>query len=701
MEPSHRLSTWAVVFLVLPLTVLAGPLQAQGNTGVVTGKVLNSAGYPLSGAEVSVAGTTLTAVSDEQGSYRFAAVPTGTQTLSFAYMGYGTSSFEIQVEPGAVLTQDAILEPFGEEIVVHASPILQGQAKALNRQKNAINISNIVAADQIGRFPDPNAAEATQRIPAVTLLRDQGEGRYVLVRGTEARLNSTTVNGERIPSPEAGIRDIALDVIPADLLQSIEVSKALTPDMDGDAIGGTVNLVTKRAPEETRIAASLAAGRTDLMDDSISNGSFTFGHRYNQKRTGLLLSTSAIQADRGSDNFEPEYDDGELDELQLRDYTIRRERYGVTASLDQRSSDRAEYFARALWNNYQDTEIRRAKVEGVGDEAIEREIKDRLQESDITSLTAGGLYQTGVSTLSYRVAWNTAQEETPDQITSVFEQEDVEFDPNVSPDSIDPNNIRANPLNEDISEFVFKESESEFKKSEEGDLVAAIDFSRGFYRDATFSGLWKLGAKVRIKDKDQDVNVFELESEDDLLMVDFLDNWRSETPFLNGRYVIAPFFSPEAMRQLFNSGTLEEERVLDEDLADFTSGEDTLAAYGMAELAFGNRATLLGGVRVEDTDTDYRAFELVFDEEGDPTDLSPVTGGQSYTEFLPMVHLKYRVDDKSNLRAAVTRTLARPNFEDLAPFQLTNFEDEEIVRGNPDLEVTTALNLDLLYERYL
>jgi outer membrane receptor protein involved in Fe transport len=384
MEPSHRLSTWAVVFLVLPLTVLAGPLQAQGNTGVVTGKVLNSAGYPLSGAEVSVAGTTLTAVSDEQGSYRFAAVPTGTQTLSFAYMGYGTSSFEIQVEPGAVLTQDAILEPFGEEIVVHASPILQGQAKALNRQKNAINISNIVAADQIGRFPDPNAAEATQRIPAVTLLRDQGEGRYVLVRGTEARLNSTTVNGERIPSPEAGIRDIALDVIPADLLQSIEVSKALTPDMDGDAIGGTVNLVTKRAPEETRIAASLAAGRTDLMDDSISNGSFTFGHRYNQKRTGLLLSTSAIQADRGSDNFEPEYDDGELDELQLRDYTIRRERYGVTASLDQRSSDRAEYFARALWNNYQDTEIRRAKVEGVGDEAIEREIKDRLQESDIT-----------------------------------------------------------------------------------------------------------------------------------------------------------------------------------------------------------------------------------------------------------------------------------------------------------------------------
>ena len=102
---------------------------------------------------------------------------------------------------------------YGGEIEVRGAPLLVGQAKALNRQKNAINISNIVAADQIGRFPDKNASEATQRIPAVSLLRDQGEGRYVLVRGTEPRLNATTVNGERIPSSEAGIRTIALDTI--------------------------------------------------------------------------------------------------------------------------------------------------------------------------------------------------------------------------------------------------------------------------------------------------------------------------------------------------------------------------------------------------------------------------------------------------------------------------------------------------------
>jgi TonB-dependent receptor len=701
MKPSFRFSNWAIIFLVLALSVLPGTAHSQSDSGTVTGQVLDSAGNPLSGAEVTVVGTTLSAVTGENGSYRIVAVPAGMQTLEFNYLGTGTSTVEVEIPAGSTLTQNAILEPFGDQIVVLGSPLLEGQAKALNRQKNAINISNLVAADQIGKFPDPNAAEAIQRIPAVTLTRDQGEGRYVLVRGTEARLNSTTINGERIPSPEAGIRDIALDVIPADLLQSIEVSKALTPDMDGDAIGGTVDLVTKRAPEETRAAVSFANGYVDLTEDSISNGSLTYGRRYNDKKTGLLLSASAISANRGSDNFEPEYDDGELDELQLRDYTFKRERTGATVSIDQKSSDQAEYYVRGLWNNYQDTEVRRAKRERVGKEAIERVVRDRLQESDITSLTAGGLYQTGVTTVDYRVAWNKAKEETPNQITSGFEQEDVEFNPNVTPTSIDPNNIRANPLNEDFGAFEFDEIESELKFSEEEDLVTAIDVSRGFYRDESFSGLWKFGAKMRFKEKSQNVDVFAWGSEDDLLMSDFPSSWSSETAFLNGRYDIGIFPSASGLRQLFNSGALEGERVLDEDLADFNSDEDTLAGYAMGELAFGSNMTLLVGARVENTETTYQAFELSFDEEGDPTALSPVTGGQDYTEVLPMVHLKYQVDDKSNFRAAVTRTLARPNFEDLAPFQLTNFEDEEIVRGNPDLEVTTALNFDVLYERYL
>jgi TonB-dependent receptor len=286
-------------------------------------------------------------------------------------------------------------------------------------------------------------------------------------------------------------------------------------------------------------------------------------------------------------------------------------------------------------------------------------------------------------------------------VTSAFEQGDVLFDPNVSPGHIDPNNIRANPLNQDISEYFFDAIEAEFKDSDNEDIVGVLDYTKGFFKGSTLSGLWKVGGKARFKDKQQEVDVFEFEADDDLPLTPFLSNWTSETPFFNGQYIIAPFQGPDAMRNLLNSGALEGERIVEEDLADFKASEDTLAAYGMTEIAFGAKTTFLGGVRVENTETAFDAFELAFDEEGDPLDLTPVTGGTDYTEWLPMFHLRYQTGDNSNLRAAITRTLARPNFEDMAPFQLTNFEDEEIERGNPDLIPTTAWNLDLLYERYL
>jgi TonB-dependent receptor len=689
------------VFVILTLMLMPGVVLAQSGGGAITGKVLGPSDQALADVEITVEGTSLSTVSDIAGTYVLTSVPAGEQTVIFSYLGLQTATEVVTVTARGTVEQNVKLA-YGGTIEVSGAPFLVGQAKALNRQKTAINITNIVAADQIGRFPDPNAAEAAQRIPAITLTRDQGEGRYVLVRGTEARLNSTTINGERIPSPEAGTRDIALDVIPADLLESIEVSKALTPDMDGDAIGGTVDLVTKRAPEQPRFSATIAGGYNEIVEDSITNGNFTLGRRFNDQRTGVLLSASAHVSNRGSDNFETEYDDGELDELQLRDYTFTRERYGLTFSVDHEVSESSDLFLRGVWNEYRDDEIRRAKRERVGDEELARVVRDRLQSSQIISLTAGGSSILGSDMiLDYRVAWNRSEEETPNQVTSGFEQGDVIFDPNVSPGSINPDNIRANPLNEDLAEFEFDELETEYKFAEEEDLVGSINLTRGFYRDEDLSGYWKLGGKARFKEKVQDVTVWVYESEDDLLLLDFLSDWASETSFLGGRYNIGSFQDPGAMRGLLASGALEGEQNLEEDLADFTTNEDTLAAYGMVELAFGRSVSLLGGVRVEKTDTEYAAYELTFDEEGDPSDLVPVSGDKSYTEALPMVHLKYRMDNKSNLRAAITRTLARPNFEHMAPFQLINVEDREIERGNPMLDVTTSWNLDLLYERYL
>jgi TonB-dependent receptor len=659
--------------------LLVTATAAAQSAGSISGRVGDTAGAPYIGASVTVS-----------------------HTVRVDYLSAATATQPVEVTGGGSSHLDFILQPFAEEIDVVASPLLQGEAAALNQQKNAVNITNVVSADQIGRFPDPNAAEAAQRVPAITLQRDQGEGRYVIVRGTEARLNSTTVDGERIPSPEADTRDIALDVIPADLLQAIEVSKALTPDMDGDAIGGAVNLVTKRAPEERRVSATAAAGYNDLTEDPILNANGAWGQRFGaDKRFGVLLAGSYYDTDRGSDNFEPEYDDGDLAVLDLRDYVITRERYGATGSLDFRASDQTNFYGRYLWNEYRDTEVRRAMVNVVEDGEISREIKDRLQQSKITSLTAGGDTLLGPSNLlEYRVAYNRSREETPGELESFFIQEDVEFDPNVSPDSIDPDNIQANPLNQDYEEFELDELTLNHKESEEEDIVAALDFAHAFYRDESFSGRFKTGAKARFKEKTQDSDLTVFDPEEDYAMVDYLSSFRSQTPFMEGRYDNGLFADPGAIQRLRREGSFEEEVDLEEELADLEATEDTLAGYAMFELDFGGDKTLVAGLRGESTSTEYKAFELEVDEEGDPVALRPVSGDNDYTELLPMVHFKLALDERTNLRAAVTRTLARPNFIDLAPYQLILREDEEIERGNPDLDVTTAWNADLLAERY-
>ncbi|TFG38571.1 MAG: TonB-dependent receptor, partial [Candidatus Aminicenantes bacterium] len=398
------------------------------------------------------------------------------------------------------------------------------------------------------------------------------------------------------------------------------------------------------------------------------------------------------------------YDDGDLDELEMRDYSTERERYGLTFDLDFRASQRSNYFLRGLWTNYVDTEIRRAKNNAVSDDELERSLKERQQTSDILSLSFGGENNIGEAfVLDYRLMYNKSQEETPNQYTSYFVMEDVIFDPNVSADNIDANNIQANPLNERVDEFWFDSIEDHSKKAVEEDIVGAINLTKGFYKSAGFSGLWKVGAKYRTKDKTQDYETFDLEADDDLNMVDYLSNWQSETPFFNGIYgnQIVPFQDPNLMRELGASGLLESEKNLEDDLVDFEATEDTFAAYALGEFLFGAKTTFMGGVRVESTSTSYTAYELIIDEEGDAVSVLPVYGDKNYTEWLPQFHLVYKTGKDSQLRAALTRSLARPNFEDAVPWRFVNLEDREAELGNPDLNVTTAWNVDLMWEKYL
>src|SRR5262249_17821115 len=279
---------------------------------------------------VAIEGTPMKTATDDSGRYTLLGVPAGKVKLTVSYLGMEPQTQEVTVAAGVTTPSDFELTPsMKTSVTVIGKPLLEGQEKALSDQKNAINLVNLVASDQIGSFPDPNAAEATQRIPGIVVQRDQGEGRYVLIRGTEPRLSATTINGERIGTTENTSRQIPLDTIPADLMGAIEVTKALTPDMEADSIGGRVNLITKRAPAHREIALTLGSGFNTLVKDDIKDYSGTYGQRFFDGKLGFIGSMNFYQNNRGSQDQEPTYNSSlGFTGLDLRDYVLTRTRTG-------------------------------------------------------------------------------------------------------------------------------------------------------------------------------------------------------------------------------------------------------------------------------------------------------------------------------------------------------------------------------------
>ena len=227
---------------ILILTCLCAPLAAQAQTtGTVSGRVTDAGTeLPLAGVRVSIDATSLETYTGNDGFYLLSQVPLGDQSLTFSYVGYPSIDQTVVVLADGMTKADAI---FGDEVISMdqfvIKGVLVGTARAINQQRASDTLRNIVAADEIGNFPDENAAEALQRVPGLALYRDQGEGRYIIVRGVNYALNSVTLNGVKLASTESGDRGIALDVIPSDALSSVEVTKVATPDMDGEGFGGT------------------------------------------------------------------------------------------------------------------------------------------------------------------------------------------------------------------------------------------------------------------------------------------------------------------------------------------------------------------------------------------------------------------------------------------------------------------------------
>jgi TonB-dependent receptor len=677
----------AATLMIAALLLGAAPGVAQSG-GTIAGTVVGPEGNPVPGASVSVIGTRLETTTDRLGRYRIAAVPAGEQQLLVRFLGFADQTSTLTVSSRATATADVMMQlaPFTGTVTVTGNPILAGQALALSEQKNAPNIVNVVSSEQIEVFPDTNAAEAAQRVPALFIQRDQGEGRYVLIRGTAASLNRTQIDGEVVPAPEGSVRQVALDVVPADLLETMRVTKALTPDQDADAIGGIVNLEFKDAPADQVVSANLGGYYADQRDgDGIQAGA-SYGGRFSDGGIGLMLSASYTDITRNNENFEADnWEDGEPLEFQTRDYNTNRERAGFVGAFDWRASDSSTYRLKGIYNEFSDQEFRRRTISNLEDGEMERELKDRLEEQQIWTAYFEGENNFTNGALSYKLGYAHAEETEPKANYPLFVQEDVEF-----AQGFDGRWFQPNPLNENLDDFLFKEIETNDNFTEENILTARADYQQAFG-----NGYWQVGVKYRGGEKNRDDNVFIFETEDDLFLPDYIDDWYSG-PIVQNQYLSGSHPGPDSVGEILQMDGVEGEKDLEEDLADYDATEDIYAVYGMTEIYLSDNIMLLPGLRYEYSDVGYDAFE--YDEEEET--LAPVAGSKTYGELLPNLHLSWALDDRSNLRAAVTRTLARPNFESVVPANLIVREDNEIERGNPDLDPAKSWNLDLMYERY-
>lgn len=702
---------------------------AWSQSGSVSGVVLDENGLGLPGANVEVTEAKKVVITLNNGDFRIINLSDGEYNLLVTYIGYKAYSQKVKVQGNKLESYRIQMEPetnIGEMVIVMGDR-LKGQAKALNQQRANMNITNIVAADQIGRFPDANIGDALKRVPGITMQNDQGEARDIIIRGMAPQLNSVMLNGERIPSAEGDNRRIQMDLIPADMIQTIEVNKAVLPDMDADAIGGAVNLVTRQAPEGQRISGTLASGINLLSNKPIWTGSAIYGNRFFKNKLGAIVSASYNNHNFGSDNVEAVWVDSDaspvIDEFDIRKYQVQRVRRSLSVALDYEINRNHKLTFSSMYNWRDDWENRfrmrvsqmdrafnsgnftetspgefltRGRVEYQTKGGLDNgRIKGaRLEDQRMYNYTFGGIHQFNKLNATWSLTAARASEERPNERYIAFRQSNRNVRVSVSnpemplAELVDPQVNFSLPLNTITEQYSFTKDQ---------DLNGRLDFSLPYDKNSTF----KFGGRFRSKDKSRANNFFEYEPTSGFDNLGSVPNRNESDPnYLAGKQYQAGFFaSPQFLGglQLKNPSLFEETDLPEEyAAANYTARENIYAAYAMANHSFSDKFSAVAGLRFEATNIDYTGNVYDIDNETIKSD----TRTNSYSNFMPGVHLRYTPGKFTVLRAAWTNTIARPNYFDLVPYALFSPQDQELSRGNPDLKASTAMNFDLMAEHY-
>ncbi|MDB2606302.1 TonB-dependent receptor [Zobellia sp.] len=735
--------------LMILLFVACSGIMVRAQIGNVEGTISDENGIYVPGANIVISELSKGAISDFDGRFSIVGIPDGSYTMNITFLGYENVVREVEIKDKETVSVSIFITPKTLELDgVEVRGFGSGsQARALNSQRTNMNITNVVATDQIGKFPDSNIGDAVKRIPGITMQVDQGEARNIIIRGLSPQLNSVTLNGSRVPSAEGDNRNVQMDLIPADMIQSIEVSKAVTPDMDADALGGSVNLVTRTSPQGFRFSSTLGSGVNFITDKAIINGSFLLGNRSDNGKFGWMVSASYNDNDFGSDNVEAEWSDefeyytgvddsaGEpileavdvdpyTSAFEQRVYLVQRVRRSFSANFDYRFNANNSIYLKSIYNWRDDRENRfRLQSEildgediGIGDFTVNngnltrfpaevtRETKGgidnnrnknrRLEDQRMQNYSLGGKHLWGSLKMDWMASFAKASEERLNERYIVFANEYSVLNDNSN--SRYPLMTAENSADADIANFEYDELTEENQYTDEKDTNIFVNFELPSDFFGNGDGTIKFGGRARIKNKLRDNNFFEFDREDDFPTLANVPVRNLTDPnFLAGSQYVAGLFADEEW--LGGLNLVNGESIPDEFLrANFNVDENVFAAYAMTNQNITEKLNVLLGLRLETTKVTAVGNSIIDEEDL----IGEITKESSYTNILPGLHFKYNLSEETILRFAWTNTLARPNYEDIVPSLDVVSGDEEIYLGNPELEATTSMNFDVMAEHY-
>jgi TonB-dependent receptor len=628
-----------------------------------------------------------------------------------------------------------------EEVVVTGQRA--SDKASLEKKRAADNAVEVVSANDVGKLPDQNVAEAVRRLSGVSVATDKGEGRYLIIRGIEPNLANVTINNQTASAPEPESRNVKLDDIPSALIGSVTVVKSLTPDLDANAIAGQVDIDTVSAFDKGRLfgSARVVGGFYEDTDRRAKEGDVSAGGLFGADRQfGLVLA--------GNYSRRPSYSQDVLStsrqlvngvdlpaELDQRIYDPAiRTRKGAVANFDWRPGEDLKLYARFMYSEFGDREVRnRFRLFFPGDNnaadtttlppgysalsatggtisttSARRLQRHREEVTDTTTLSAGGEWRLGLGELTLEATHAESNKNDPIR-------DEVEYRAAASTgvggafvngsrllESFTANAAALNPANYRLNSY----KQVSRKAGEKLDQVR-VDFKLPIEAWGEESYV-KFGAKYLSRDRFQDqtgrtLSAVRATAGTRTVADDLGPNGGA---LFDGRYTFGPtidFASAQAFVFANAANTSQftvdaTDQISQTTAADYKVKETVTAAYVMASIDTGS-LTIIPGVRMERTEGDTQA--IVF-RPGVTTLNSTFDsfGSYSYTDYFPGLNLKWEVNDRLLARAAVTTAIGRPPFVDLAPTVTVDTGSNTVALGNPQLKPQKSVNFDASLEYY-